>query len=1146
MTDAQSLSDQPNSRPSSLSESTSDASSDQPSVSSTSTCPPPAPHQIDSWNRHIKFQDFTAGLRDAAKALFPNEKTSRYSCVSVLVLSWQDEDPRLPVSLEIAEVVRVFRDVYNYNVEEWKIPSLGSHLALNRRIMAFVDPAPNDREHLKIVYYAGHGRLTKTRLLEWTSLQDRSRSHAQSRNKPVQWSGIQVLLEQAESDVLILLDCCAAGTANAGGGSGVTELIAACPYNGIANGVGPYSFTNALVTELLELSRKPSFSVGELYSNILIRAQCHIPDLGRDRPAPMHIQLTQQSHFPRSIQVSVRSRMETENNLALPEQQLGAPESDLNESSADSSRNEPDTIVKSSALLPTLVPKPVMESFVPRLLFAVRLEESFQPNELSTEMMTEWLRMIPLIGIQEVKIEAGFNSFSSVVIISVPIAMNAYIPTNPAVFCLGPITSRNKFAELKQQTPVSAKTLTKGTIPSNALAIHRRDSLNSTLANIRKKRTRVLTSSWAKLRLGRLPSRGARTVSLAAPQAGSRHEVMGPKLKRVMDGGRNHSSPTVPRIRNSSLEYDGIGSVHNAEGMAPAAASHRSAILSADRAMTSVSPDPSNGGIDLGLLTSDSLRRLAQNQAGRDTRLEQLRVHLESNNQSTHTTGLLDIQDIEAQSDPPKRAMLGFGSSKWSNSSRLTKIVDSDVGSSCTRSSGSINSKLGQILCLPSSTWPRLASQSASPDMKGPISAAQGAFIFAVTGGSVRSTVAEAAWTWYLSFLESRIREAWIPLFRQVLNNVKLPSYFPVESDFEAAMRLLTIVVGALQRREIALTDIVDDLYNLRVVKEVYDDRVVVTRLVFAAIGWITLLYTPSINGSNMLLELFKHDSFLPADGAPIIHAYEEYRDRSLVDLLRNFGAIIPERKGGSNKTFEVARTHAHDRWIDVTNISFSALSKMSKVQIEWVDCMSLHLEFDLHTKTLKLFQFPSICIVMTPSKESGPLNQLFSDALDEWCQPETDYADEYLREVLASYRLIFGMDRGSYTAFNQLEGVRLPGQNGPLDPLLRILCGQRWDSTEVSRIFDQCDIEDPVSQYNSDSFAFLGTRLLKLQDCVQRDKPEDMWQLWSDKRDISRWWTFWAVMMMGGATMLLGIFQMVLQVAQVYYTLRHVLPYHK
>ena len=43
----------------------------------------------------------------------------------------------------------------------------------------------------------------------------------------VQWSGLQNLLEHAESDVLILLDCCAAASSISETGSGVTEVIAA-------------------------------------------------------------------------------------------------------------------------------------------------------------------------------------------------------------------------------------------------------------------------------------------------------------------------------------------------------------------------------------------------------------------------------------------------------------------------------------------------------------------------------------------------------------------------------------------------------------------------------------------------------------------------------------------------------------------------------------------------------------------------------------------------------------------------------------------------------------------------------------------------------------------------------------------------------
>ncbi|KAH8762783.1 hypothetical protein BGZ57DRAFT_828993, partial [Hyaloscypha finlandica] len=439
------------SRPSSVSENVSEPVSQSNSISSSSTAPPPTPHDIDRWSKHISLQEFGESLQSAARALFPNETKSRYTSVTVLVLSWQDEDPNLPVSLEISRLVDVFRNIYHFGVDEWKIPNQNSHWAVNQKIMTFVAPGPNDREHLKIVYYAGHGRLTKTRLLEWISWQDKPRSR--SRVQPVQWSGIQVLLEQAESDVLILLDCCAAGTANAGGGSGVTELIAACAFNATANGVGPHSFTNALVIELTELSRKPSFSIGELYSNIFIRTQCRIPEHGRERhPAPIHLVLTQQIGFSRSIQLSARYRSQAVNEqlpaLSTTTVSEGSPE--LGSSAVYPNRGRgPNTShlngIETASNVPpqtnSMMADQQITTFddrVPRLLFAVRIKETFQPSELSTDLFSEWLRFIPLL-IEEVKVEAGFDSFSSILIVSLPIALSSYIPTNPAVMCLGPI-----------------------------------------------------------------------------------------------------------------------------------------------------------------------------------------------------------------------------------------------------------------------------------------------------------------------------------------------------------------------------------------------------------------------------------------------------------------------------------------------------------------------------------------------------------------------------------------------------------------------------------------------------------------------------------------------------------------------------------
>jgi hypothetical protein len=144
------------------------------------------------------------------------------------------------------------------------------------------------------------------------------RNNQATKYPSVRWSGIQSSLEEAQSDVLILLDCCASGVASSNEGNGVTELISACAYNSIANGVGPYSFTHSLIIELRELSRRKTFSVGELYSNIFCRIQCRLPEDGRERhPAPVHLVLTHESHYPRSIELSVQ-RKATDINTGTP------------------------------------------------------------------------------------------------------------------------------------------------------------------------------------------------------------------------------------------------------------------------------------------------------------------------------------------------------------------------------------------------------------------------------------------------------------------------------------------------------------------------------------------------------------------------------------------------------------------------------------------------------------------------------------------------------------------------------------------------------------------------------------------------------------------------------------------------------------
>ncbi|KAH8753396.1 hypothetical protein BGZ57DRAFT_773945 [Hyaloscypha finlandica] len=413
--------------------------------------PPPTPREIDHWNYHISLQQFAKGLQAAVKAVFPNETRSRYSCVSVLMLSWEEEDPQLPVSYEIDKLYEVFQHIYHFETEHWKIPNHNCHYRLMEKIMDFASPTDAIDHHLKIVYYAGHARLMETRSLAWTSF----RNNKNSRCPIVKWSGIQTVLEEALCDVLILLDCCASGVANTCEGNGVNEVISACAYNAIANGVGAYSFTSALVIELTRLSKKTLFSVGELYRNIFIRTQSRMPEdmpeEGREaerHPAPIHLILTQDSQAARSILLSVRAQPSYGIQRAL-----GADDGYENSQSLLSNKKSgkaADDVSEPGPFLPSQleripgkhvsIPRAAR---VPRLAFAIRLRDTFRPGEQLQHLFLDWLRNMPVIA-EEVQIEAGFDSFSTLLIVSLPIAISSYLPRNDAVISLGPITSMNK------------------------------------------------------------------------------------------------------------------------------------------------------------------------------------------------------------------------------------------------------------------------------------------------------------------------------------------------------------------------------------------------------------------------------------------------------------------------------------------------------------------------------------------------------------------------------------------------------------------------------------------------------------------------------------------------------------------------------
>lgn len=149
------------------------------------------------------------------------------------------------------------------------------------------------------------------------------------------------------------------------------------------------------------------------------------------------------------------------------------------------------------------------------------------------------------------------------------------------------------------------------------------------------------------------------------------------------------------------------------------------------------------------------------------------------------------------------------------------------------------------------------------------------------------------------------------------------------------------------------------------------------------------------------------------------------------------------------------------------------------------------------------------------------------------------DLTPEYFREVLLSYRLIFGQNKASWKAFCK----KIPTfeknwdcsdpHSNDADPMLPILCCSKYDSPKASQIYADIDASDGVSPYyypDSD-FPFLGRRILDLQAFVSGRSPHNWRALWNDRRNVGLWWTFWAVILIGGGTILLGFLQTAFQI---------------
>ena len=78
----------------------------------------------------------------------------------------------------------------------------------------------------------------------------------------------------------------------------------------------------------------------------------------------------------------------------------------------------------------------------PVIALTVRLKETMAASQLSEDLLADWLRMMP-VNAEQVKVEAGFTSFSTLLIVSLPVEIWCYLDSHPAMTLMGFARSRN-------------------------------------------------------------------------------------------------------------------------------------------------------------------------------------------------------------------------------------------------------------------------------------------------------------------------------------------------------------------------------------------------------------------------------------------------------------------------------------------------------------------------------------------------------------------------------------------------------------------------------------------------------------------------------------------------------------------------------
>lgn len=436
--------------------------------------------------------------------------------------------------------------------------------------------------------------------------------------------------------------------------------------------------------------------------------------------------------------------------------------------------------------------------------------------------------------------------------------------------------------------------------------------------------------------------------------------------------------------------------------------------------------------------------------------------------------------------------------------------------------------------------------------------------------------VSEKCWRWYLSFLDSQIKEIWSMHLGPVIRDLPFVWNAAKPEDWDRIYKVICVIASTIakgmqggQGVEISLDNIIEELTiaDLLASPTVTDH---VRQTVWSLAGPITMLFDPKSSNANFsLLQLRRPASTHTARGrhrGTVITSFAQpvsIAQEPFYQMLMQFGTLLPEvrQSGLSGQCFHVLNS-TNDSHFYPNYVSFDVLKNVAKLKIEWVNTLNLHLQLDERKRILRLYRFPAFCRLLyadgsnggEPNGKTSFLCQLFNHYKASRMQGQPQERDsltifDFSRDMILSYRLLFGMDRKSRKIFraesenwqhDSLHDGPFSGQKMyEIDPLLWTLCTDSGESPELKKLLNLLDGEETSPRYAFEDFPFLGGRLLQLQTFIEGHKATTWSLLWHNRTDARNWWVVWtagAVLLIGGGTIVLQFWQLVFQAMSVWY----------